>query len=547
MKKIILLLGVMLISICALSSCALLYIGGTLATELVYTEKEDGTYSVSAGPALDGESLTIPEEFGGIAVTEIAAYGFKDCATLKTVVVPESIKRIGKGAFEGCSSLEKITVPFVGEVERKASAEAEHFGYIFGAETDSQNADFLPEGLKTVIISGGSRIVSHAFLGCSNITSVTVPESVTFMGRGAFSGCTSLRELTTPFVGKKRQQDNTDYTLAYLFTEWLSSYDNNATDVPESLVTVTLTDGTFVDHNGAFRGCRHLREINFPDGFQTISNEAFKDCTALESVEIPDSVSSIGNGAFKGCTALHTVTVSEKTLIVGNNAFEGCTSLTRVKLKDGLYAIRQNAFAGCTALANIVIPRSVESMGNGVFKDCTSLAYITVPFIGDKPSDTIDYYLGYIFGAKSRDESAEAVPESLKSVTVDARNVEYISYVAFQGCAYIEEVSISGVKKIDVDAFKGCTSLKKVTIEEGLITLKGRAFENAHSLETVALPLSITNIGSGVFSQCYSLQKIYYEGTMDEWRAVTKNFSWRDGMPNCIIVCRDGEIRASES
>ena len=107
----------------------------------------------------------------------IAYYAFEGCSGLTSVTIGNGVTSIGRGAFYGCSSLESITIPFVGAT--KDGTSNTHFGCIFGALYDYDNDDYVPTSLKEVVITGGTSIGEYAFRGCSGLTSVTIPDSVT--------------------------------------------------------------------------------------------------------------------------------------------------------------------------------------------------------------------------------------------------------------------------------------------------------------------------------------------------------------------------------
>jgi len=167
---------------------------------LWYYPLPDGTYGVSAGMTKYLEVIEIPATYNGKAVTKILDGAFQNAQYLKEITIPNSVTSIELGAFQGCASLEKITLPFVGGArDPEKNGDNTHFGYIFGSSSlDENKNDCVPTSLKTVVITSDMHIYSSAFSGCTSLTSVVIPDSVTTIGISAFSGCTSLTSVVIP-------------------------------------------------------------------------------------------------------------------------------------------------------------------------------------------------------------------------------------------------------------------------------------------------------------------------------------------------------------
>jgi hypothetical protein len=267
---------------------------------------------------------------------------------------------IGKAAFSGCSNLESITLPFVGDSIKTSDDKYQYpLGYIFGVDeyTDGVATTqyyygynmlkttfvtyYIPSSLKNVTITGGNilfgafyncsglesitvpdgvtSIAKSAFYNCSGLTSITIPDSVTFINYGAFAGCGGLESITLPFVG-----DSVSATTAYssnLFgyifgsSSYIGGVETRQTYadyayvtyyIPSSLKRVTITGGEIL--YGAFSGCGNVTSITIPDSVTSIGEGAFDNCSNLRSIVIPSSVTSIGKYAFYGCSSLTRVT-----------------------------------------------------------------------------------------------------------------------------------------------------------------------------------------------------------------------------------------------
>ncbi|MBQ8341371.1 MAG: leucine-rich repeat domain-containing protein [Clostridia bacterium] len=158
-----------------------------------------------------------------VGLQSIGGQSFEGCGALTAITVPDHVREIGYGAFADCSALMTITLPFVGNTAN--SADASHFGYIFGAALPEENSTCVPASLSTVIIKGGTAVAGRAFYGCSNVTELVLPQSLLTVGNSAFEGCTSLDTLyysdsATAFAALTIGEGNTALTAAdrYFYT-----------------------------------------------------------------------------------------------------------------------------------------------------------------------------------------------------------------------------------------------------------------------------------------------------------------------------------------
>ena len=228
---------------------------------------------------------------------------------------------------------------------------------IFGAEIESNT---YKNGKGILKFQGDvTTIGNYAFDRCTNLTSVTIPNSVTTIEKQAFAACNGLTSVT----------------------------------IPDSVTTI----GT-----AAFWGCESLKRVTIPDSVTTIGEYAFKGCNSLKEFKgkyaadggrclikdniifdyayasgstyaIPNSVKTIGASAFSHCNSLTSVTIPDSVTTIGNGAFSGCESLTSVTIPNGVKTIGIGAFYGCKNLTSVTIPNSVKTIGKNAFYKCNNL------------------------------------------------------------------------------------------------------------------------------------------------------------------------------
>ena len=458
-------------------------------------------------------SVTIPD-----SVTSIGYAAFSGCTSLTSVTIPDSVTSIGGGAFSGCTSLESITLPFVGQ-SRAASDSYARFGYIFKADYSiSYVNSHVPASLKTVVITGGTRIVAGAFSSCTSLTSVTIPDSVTSIGSSAFGGCSNLESIALPFVGATASGTRNTH-FAYIFGA--SDPGETSGFIPSSLKTVVIAGGNICGM--AFCNCDSLTSVAIGDGVTSIGNEAFEDCDSLTSVTIGNGVTSIGWWAFEDCNSLTSVTIGNGVTSIDRRAFEGCSrlvyheygnayylgndqnpyhalikatskSITSVAIHADTKVIYGSAFYCCASLTSVTIPDSVTSIGDSTFSGCTGLTSV-------------------------------AIPDSVTSIDSQA----------FYECRSLASVAIpDSVTSIGDEAFRGCTSLTSLTIGNSVTSIGDEAFCGCTSLTSVTIPDSVTSIGDDAFYYCTSLRSATFADT-SIWY-VTSNSSNAANMTGGTVV-----------
>lgn len=357
---------------------------------------------------------------------------------------------IGVGAFSGCTNLTAVTLP--------DSIERIGFRPVSTSKREADGA-FADCGLTSVVLPNSLvRINPYTFYDCESLTSVTIPSSVVGIHEGAFAHCDSLFEVT----------------------------------IPESVTGICVDNPTILYH-GAFQDCHSLGVVDFEGNSKLtkIDKSTFYGCESLYSIDIPNSVTTIGSSAFEGCRMLPSITIPSGVTSISSYAFGHCTSLTAVTILSGVTSIGASAFELCTSLTAITIPNSVTSIGSAAFSGCTNLTSITLPS-----------------SATSIGSSVFRNCTSLTSVTIPS-GVTRIYPETFYNCYSLTSVTIpSGITVIDESAFRYCRILPSVTIPSGVILIDESAFRDCYGLTSVTIPSSVTTIRNSAFRDCSSLTSI---------------------------------------
>ena len=215
--------------------------------------------------------------------------------------------------------------------------------------------------------------------------------------------------------------------------------------------------------------------------------------------------------AFSYCEALKSITLPNSLSVIPESAFFGCGALTSLVIPDGVTELQKDAFSGCSSLVSVTIGKGVQRIGVGSFSSSPALKSVHI-------SDVQQW-------CRINFERQDANP---------LYNRDAVLYINGE---VVRDIVVPYVSSY---AFFRCEELKSVTFTEGTTTIWDSAF-NESGLETVIIPVTVTSIVRHAFEDLGQYVTIVYNGTREQWNAITKDSGW-GAVVISYVRCTDGNV-----
>ena len=484
----------------------------------VYGNNIDPDYgaALAIDPLTEGV-VTIPASVNGYTVTSIGSYAFLKCTVITSVVIPEGVQYIFKGAFQGCSGMSSMTIPS-------------------SVVKISEKAFYNCTGLQSMTIEEGvTTIGTDAFSYCTSLEAVSLPNSVKTIEPNAFWHCTALASIDVPSSVEEMCRNSFEETAWYnnqsdglvYIGDWLLGYKGNIPDDAQLVVR----EGTKKIATLAFyykTGRRH--SVLLPNSVTKIGDRAFYQ-SFLASITLSKNLTTIGQNAFARSGLTHVV-IPESVTSIPLYAFEGCSSLTSVTMGSNVSSIDIAAFEGCSKLTTITVGTSTPPVLTlHPFYDVSNKATLQVPKGSKSAYEAADHWKDF----KTITELPANYASNL-SITTSAGG-QLSSWIPVEYDRIINLTIWGLINANDFATLSQLTNLETLNVAADITDgIPARAFQNHQHLESVSFTgkdsnLYGTRIGDYAFDGCSSLTS--YSGLV----ASLGDFCFRNTNIGPVTLC----------
>ena len=461
---------------------------------------------------------------------EVGALKDTDNRHITKISVPHSIKNLEKGVFSGSSSLESISLPFVGN---KNEDDQYPFGYIFGTEayedalptrqvyktendTLGDTVYYIPSSLKSITI--GDSLNCQEFIPYGSFSYLTNVENIEIgpaeeISDSAFEGISGLKNLKVPYLGSSGESK----TLGYLFgsfgyyggTQVIQN--NNTYFYPETLETVNIYLAT------------------------TVGAEAFRNCSLLKNILIPKTIINIGNYAFNGCNKKLKICYKGNsedfaTIVKGDNNELLNTNVYYYTEDPENEAGAMWWYYGPNGEIYTKVLVTFESNGGTEYSPYAVLMFDKIQ--EKTPSKNYNIFEGWYTDSEFNEKFDFNTPV-IENITLYAKWTEHLAYelvdddTSTVGDEYYVVTGIGGITSLDIiipdtfnnlpvkaigkQVFEYNKNIKSITIGSNLKEIGASAFHDCDGLTgSIVIPDNVTTIGSCAFSDCAFITKVIF-------------------------------------
>lgn len=453
---------------------------------------------------------------------------FRNQTSIKKIILPESIKTLGEGAFEGCEKLEyiylsdnilhidsgcfvkckslyRIHIPnspniTFGNIIFSLCENLKEFGTYYDGYVSDDNRCYITNSSTLKFFAQGgvtgeytipdkiTKIAEVAFQ-FSNITKITLSQYTTAIGDYAFSQCEKLESINN--------WNNVEIISPYSFYKC------------ESIGKISLPTKLKTISEYAFSGCNKMYiNNNSLKNVTSIGHYAFSGCEIFKCVddstgeESPlnfDNITQINTGTFQNCSHLTKVSINDKITEIRSCAFENCTNLVSVSIstESKLNTIDSSAFKGCEKLTNLQFPKNLTTIGDSAFEDCKA-------FLGNSqlPQGAPAEY-GLILPENVTSIGSSCFKNSKIAILTITNGLKIIPDSAFSGCElfFFNISNANDLIEIGTKAFYNCKTLGIapsgiLSLPKNLQTIGDRAFEGCTAIKKISLPSKLRQLGN---------------------------------------------------